>query len=255
MFAVQAQQGTIELSIFEDGVPPEFRIQFLDWSGATSAHDAVHKITVQTTRPNMATQVFTFVPIPGTPYLRSEHDIPEPHSFTAELRYQNEKFCIEFAEHEDHDDEDPSIATKKYQQDNSFRAAVMHVLADAFVSVLTVAAIAIAGLVPGAWWLNPAVGIFGSLVIASWAFQLLNDSTGALLDLMPDPELNKYLTKLLEADVSSTVVDLHTWRLGPGRLGVIISISTTEKGRTREYYWSKIKHIKPLAHATIEIVE
>ena len=204
--------------------------------------------------------------------LHSTEEIPEPHEFDAELRYQQEAFKIEFREgsghgeeghhgghHDDCDEEHQGHQqggdgkARKYESDNNFRAAILHVVADAFVSVLTILAIAIAGTVPGAWFLNPAVGIVGSLVIMSWAFQLANDTMGALLDLAPDALLNDKLRDILEADGQSTVRDMHVWKLGPGKLGAIFSLASSVAGRTRQYYWDKLKRFKPLAHVTIEI--
>lgn len=141
----------------------------------------------------------------------------------------------------------------KYTQDNNFRAAVLHVLADAFVSVLTIVAIAIAGTVKGAWFLNPLVGIVGAAVIVSWAYQLIGDTMGALLDLCPDPALQAKLSNLIEADGQSMVTDLHLWKLCPGKLGLIVAVQTTQEGREREYYASKLSKIRALVHITVEI--
>lgn len=269
---LQGKDGTLELSIFEDGVPPEFRLQFLEWHNPMHLAQAATEVTVKTIRPDGSQQVFKFAPLPGTQYLHSTVDIPEPHEFDVELKYHQETFKIEFregsshheghsphSEHSGHDDLEVNLrgpgGPRKYEQDNNFRAAVLHVTADAFVSVLTIIAIAVAGTVPGAWWLNPAAGVLGSIVIASWSYQLICDTLSALLDLSPDPELNAQIKKLLEADGETTVVDAHVWRLGPGRLGAIFSVTSTVKGRVRSYYWAKLKRITALAHVTIEILE
>jgi Co/Zn/Cd efflux system component len=142
----------------------------------------------------------------------------------------------------------------KYEQDNNFRAAVLHVVADAFVSVLTIVAIAIAGTVPGAWFLNPLVGMLGAGVILSWSYQLITDTMCALLDLCPDTELNTRLREVLEADGVSQVTDLHVWKLGPGKLGVIASVLTGVESNRREYYASKLAKYKALAHITVEVL-
>ena len=85
---------------------------------------------------------------------------------------------------------------KKYEQDNNFRAAIIHVVADAFVSLLVIAAICIAGNVPGAGFLDPMVAIIGSFVIVSWGIQLMSDTSMNLLDITPDQKLNNALTRL-----------------------------------------------------------
>ena len=52
--------------------------------------------------------------------------------------------------------------------DLNLRSAYVHVVADAFTSVLAIAALA-AGLYAGWAWLDPAMGIVGSVVIGWWA--------------------------------------------------------------------------------------
>ena len=59
--------------------------------------------------------------------------------------------------------------------DNNLRAAYVHVLTDALTSVLAIAAL-LAGRYLGWWWLDPAVGILGSIVIARWAWGLMKDT-------------------------------------------------------------------------------
>ena len=56
-----------------------------------------------------------------------------------------------------------------HHRDNNFRAAYVHVLADAATSVLAIAALVIA-MSSGWTWTDPAVGLIGSVVIASWAY-------------------------------------------------------------------------------------
>src|SRR5216110_4123553 len=68
-----------------------------------------------------------------------------------------------------------------HHKDLNLRAAYLHVLADAFTSVLTITALT-GGKFFGWAWLDPAVGIVGSGVVFSWAYTLLRDASGILLD-------------------------------------------------------------------------
>ncbi|HKF96324.1 MAG TPA: CDF family Co(II)/Ni(II) efflux transporter DmeF, partial [Gammaproteobacteria bacterium] len=68
-----------------------------------------------------------------------------------------------------------------HEHDLNLRAAYMHVLADAFTSVLAITALT-GGKFFGWAWLDPAVGIVGSVVVFSWSYTLLRDSGGILLD-------------------------------------------------------------------------
>ncbi len=247
------------MSIYEEETAPEFRLRFINWNDRIDAIALSSQLTVTTLQ-----QSFRFKPLNNS-ILQSTEDIPEPHEFTALINYKEEIHRVEFKESDDNDDHhnmteldaDHLVLSdnkrEKYDIDNNFRAAVLHVTADAFVAIITIIAIAIAGTVNGTWFLNPVAGIFGSLVIISWALQLIRDTTGTLLDMTPNPSLNSKMRSLLESDNQTTVVDLHLWKLGPGKLGVIVSLLSVVAGRTRQYYWNKLKNIKPLAHTTIEI--
>lgn len=75
---VDTGHGRVSLEIFEDGVPPRFRL--CPKSGRKwSAHEA----TVETVRDTGETQSFTFVQRAG--FLESLDEIPEPHAFMAKL--------------------------------------------------------------------------------------------------------------------------------------------------------------------------
>ena len=80
------------------------------------------------------------------------------------------------------------MTTKHHHRDNNFRAAYVHVLADAATSVLAIAALVIA-MLSGWTWTDPAVGIIGSVVIASWAYTLIRDAGSVLLDVSFDKRL------------------------------------------------------------------
>jgi hypothetical protein len=81
-FRVKTPQGTIVLSIFEENVPPVFRIQFEGWS-VSSPIDA-SQISVTTQRPDGTTQLFLFSPF--SDFLQSFDTIPEPHEFKVTVK-------------------------------------------------------------------------------------------------------------------------------------------------------------------------
>lgn len=153
----------------------------------------------------------------------------------------------------------PAKKVEKYEQDNNFRAAIIHVVADAVVSVMVIVAIVIAGNVPEAYFLDPLVAVIGAFVIISWGYTLIVDTSCNLLDMSPDMKLAEALRKVLEKEKDTggsvtQVTDLHVWRLGPGHLGAIISVLTNDETRTEAYYSRKIKGFKALSHATIEVI-
>ncbi|RDI57209.1 sulfite exporter TauE/SafE family protein [Microvirga subterranea] len=96
---IDTGHGIVELSVFEDGVPPRWRVR------TRSGHGWVARdVTVETERPDGSRQAFTFVDRGG--YLESVEEIPEPHAFTARVRLSHEDhahtYTVTFAEH-DHD--------------------------------------------------------------------------------------------------------------------------------------------------------
>lgn len=121
-FHIKTDKGVAVLSIFEDGIPPVFRVAFEGWSGAVpSAAD----VSVTTVRPNEggASQVFAFALHEGG-FLQSTVDIPEPHDFDATLSIKGagDDNKIEFREspehahlhghaHSEHDSHDHSNCT------------------------------------------------------------------------------------------------------------------------------------------------
>ncbi len=80
---IKTNSGFIEISIFETGVPPHFRLYFFDAQKQPTSPIADAVITIGTTRPDGAKQLFEFVP--EADCLRSTADIPEPHEFDVQL--------------------------------------------------------------------------------------------------------------------------------------------------------------------------
>ena len=231
--------GAMELEIFEDGVPPRFRLRARD--GAT---DPSLDVAIETVRLDGVRQ--TFAMIASHDHLESVEEIPEPHAFTASVRIGTEAHPVVFEEH-GHDHGASSI-----HRDNNMRAAVIHVVADAAVSVLVIAGLVLAYAFR--WtWMDPIAGIVGALVIASWSYGLIRDTAAILLDVNPEPELAERVRQTLEAD-GDRVCDLHLWRLGPGHLGAIASISTT-RGRDAHFYRRKLSGFRSLSHLTVEVAE
>ena len=134
--------------------------------------------------------------------------------------------------------------------DNNFRAAIVHVLADAAVSVLVIAGL-LAARAFGWLWMDPLAGIVGALVIASWSAALIRDTSAVLLDMNPDRRLADNLRRTIEGE-GDRIADLHLWRLGPGHLGAIVSV-VTPSARSEVDYRAKLARFPSLSHVTIEV--
>ncbi len=59
------------------------------------------------------------------------------------------------------------------------------------------------------------------------------------------------LRQAVESD-GDKLADLHLWRLGPGHLGAIISL-TTKAPHGPDYYRAKLARFRSLSHLTIEV--
>lgn len=83
------------IEVFEDGVPPHWRIR-----SETGALPAARDIEVTTIREDGAAQTFAFAACDG--YLESVEEIPEPHAFKARIALAGDSTELLFEEH-DHD--------------------------------------------------------------------------------------------------------------------------------------------------------
>jgi cation diffusion facilitator family transporter len=231
----------LEIEVFEDNVPPRFRVK----SSAGALPDA-SDITIETVRPDGSCQIFS-IEDRGS-YLESRDEIPEPHAFLAKVRLtqagRQDERELTFEEH-DHD-----ASHGAHHRDNNMRAAIIHVVADAAVSVLVIAGLLMARTF-GWLWMDPLAGLIGALVIANWSAGLLRDTGGILLDRTPDPGMAEKLRMAIESE-GDQVTDLHLWRLGPGHLGAIVSIATT-KAREVAHYRQRLAKFADLSHLTIEV--
>ena len=143
--------------------------------------------------------------------------------------------------HEDEHDQDH--AHHAAHRDNNLRAAVVHVLGDAAVSILVIVGLAL-GRLFGWVWMDPAAGLLGAIVIAAWSYTLIRDTGAILLDMTPDHTMAERMRAIIEND-GDRLTDLHLWRLGPGHLGVIISVGTS-KQRGPDYYQALLGRFRAL---------
>jgi cation diffusion facilitator family transporter len=138
-----------------------------------------------------------------------------------------------------------------HHHDLNLRAAYLHVLADAFTSVLAITALT-SGKFFGWSWLDPVVGIVGSGVVFSWAYMLLCDTGVVLLDVTPhSSDLPEEIRRAIESDNDSIVTDLHVWQVGSGKFAAIVSIVAHEP-KTCETYRALLREHTELVHVTIE---
>lgn len=134
--------------------------------------------------------------------------------------------------------------------DSNLRSAYAHVLADALTSVLAIAALL--GARHFGWtWLDPAVGLLGSVMIGRWAVALLRESGGVLLD-MTDTGVAAEIRTLVETPGDAHLVDLHVWRIGPQAHAAIVSVAAPE-GLGPDTIRARLHPVHELRHLTVEM--
>jgi cation diffusion facilitator family transporter len=238
---IELGRRILEIEVFEDNVPPRFRVR-----ANTSVLPAASDVTIETIRPDGSRQLFAFKERDG--YLESYDEIPEPHAFAAKVRLvqagQEHECVLEFEEH------DHGAAHGAHHRDNNMRAAIIHVLADAAISVLVIVGLLLARVF-GWLWMDPLAGFIGALVIANWSIGLLRDTGGILLDRTPDPRMAEKVRMVIESE-GDHVTDLHLWRLGPGHLGAIVSVATAGE-RQAAHYRQRLARFADLSHVTVEV--
>src|SRR3982075_4298695 len=238
---IELGTGALDIEVFEDNVPPRFRVR-----ADLGVLAGISELTIETIRPDGGRQLFAFEERNG--YLESRDEIPEPHAFLARISLvqegQQHERELEFEEH------DHETAHGAHHRDNNMRAAVIHVMADAAVSVLVIVGLLLARAF-GWLWMDPLAGFIGALVIANWSVGLLRDTGGILLDRTPDPRMAAKVRRLIESG-GDQVTDLHLWRLGPGHLGAIVSVATT-KAREAAHYRQRLAKFADLSHVTVEV--
>jgi cation diffusion facilitator family transporter len=238
---IELGTGAVDIEVFEDKVPPRFRVR-----ADLAVLAGVSDVSIETIRPDGSRQLFTFEDRDG--FLESRDEIPEPHAFVAKVRVahagQQHDHQLEFDEH------DHEAAHGTYHRDNNMRAAIVHVLADAGVSVMVIVGLLLARAF-GWLWMDPLAGLIGALVIANWSVGLLRDTGGILLDRTPDPRMAEKVRVAIESD-GDQVTDLHLWRLGPGHLGAIVSVATSG-AREAAHYRKRLARFAGLSHVTVEV--
>lgn len=98
---IDTGHGAVRLEVFEDGVPPRFRLY---QEGKHSQAFTADQVRVETERSDASRQSFTFVQRNG--FVESLQEIPEPHEFVARLSvghtHHSHDYDVEFVEYDGH---------------------------------------------------------------------------------------------------------------------------------------------------------
>ncbi|MEP5762984.1 MAG: CDF family Co(II)/Ni(II) efflux transporter DmeF [Halieaceae bacterium] len=142
--------------------------------------------------------------------------------------------------HEDH----------HHDGDHNLRSAYLHVMADALTSLLAIFALLGAKYL-GYAWMDPTMGIIGSILVARWSVGLLRISGGVLLDRQAPADVQAKVRAALE-DAETRVADLHVWCIGPN-IHAVIAVLVSGNPHTPEYYKARLPEALGLEHVSLEI--
>jgi cation diffusion facilitator family transporter len=135
--------------------------------------------------------------------------------------------------------------------DYNQRAALMHVIADAFTSVLAIVSLVLGAVLD--WrFPDPLIGLLGGLVVLKWGLGLCRSAGRQLVDATSCPTTESRVRALLEGMDDARVADLHSWEIGPGRRACIVSLISGAP-RDIDDYRRRVLTDCPLAHLTIEV--
>ena len=137
-------------------------------------------------------------------------------------------------------------------QDLNLRSAYLHVIADASTSVLAIFAL-LGGKYWGAIWLDPAMGIAGSILVSVWAYGLLRDCGRVLLDAeMNAPVVEQIRHAIRHSGWQAEINDLHVWRVGGGKYACILAIRTSQDVSADDVRRQLSAH-EELVHVSVEV--
>lgn len=115
-----------------------------------------------------------------------------------------------------------------HHHDMNLKAAYLHVLADALTSVLAIVALT-GGMIYGISWLDPVMGIVGSVLVFVWAISLIKQSGKILLDAEMDAPIVEEVIEVINALEKNIIIeDLHVWRVGKGKFGCILTLNSND---------------------------
>lgn len=144
---------------------------------------------------------------------------------------------------------------KSKKDDLNAKGAYLHMAADAAVSGAVV--LAAGGILLTGWhWLDPAVAIAVSLLIAFTAWGLLRDSMRLELDGVPDRIDGQAVANWLNAQDGVTQVhDLHIWALSTTRTALAVHLvwNGADADAFLDHVTDALDHDFAIGHATVQL--
>jgi len=153
----------------------------------------------------------------------------------------------------DHGRADDSDNKSPLETDLNLKAAYIHVITDAITSLLAIIAL-IAGLLFDWNWMDPLMGIVGSILVLLWSRSLIKQTTSILIDSGAQDETSETLRgkiKHLVTDISD-IQDLRIWRTSNSHYACIIKIQGNVDTNVRDHITLALSKL-PISYAAIDI--
>jgi cation diffusion facilitator family transporter len=152
----------------------------------------------------------------------------------------------------EHDHHHHGHHTHGHDHDMNLKAAYLHVLADALTSVLAIIALT-GGMIYGITWLDPMMGIVGSVLVFVWAVGLIKQSGMILLDAEMDAPIVEEVIEVINGMEHNVIIeDLHVWRVGKGKFGCILTLDSESTLNINEIKKALSIH-EELVHISVEV--
>ena len=117
--------------------------------------------------------------------------------------------------------------------------------------MLAIAALA-GGMAFGWQFLDPLMGIVGSVLVARWAWGLARDSADVLLDAEDHSHVADEIRRIVGAIPDHEVADLHVWRIGPTSRACIVAV-VSHTPLAADDYRQQLAAVAGLDHITVEV--
>jgi len=153
--------------------------------------------------------------------------------------------------HDHHGHDHQRTSADGAHHDLNLRSAYVHVLADAATSVLAILALA-GGWIYGWSWLDPAMGIVGAVLVASWARGLTMQTGKVLLDREMDHAIVDEVRTAVETG-GDRLADLHVWRVGRNLYACALTLLTADAALDAAAVRQRLAEHPEVVHSTIEI--
>lgn len=150
--------------------------------------------------------------------------------------------------HHHHDHENEHTHT---EHDLNQKAAFMHVVADAVTSVFAIIALFAAKYLN--WtFLDAALGIIGSILVAKWAWGLIQETGKTLLDAEMDHPVVEEIREVIAEFPLVEITDLHVWKVGKGKFSCILALAT-DSNLNADQIRAALSIHEEIVHVSVEI--